>query len=162
MPVVIKMPEYVATHKPEDFINPTRIPFSWANGVEGKTFYQALLDFPARLKQFNIAMTTQEASLPVLGMYPFGTLDEDREHDRPFIVDVGGGRGQSLMQIKNANPHINRRMILQDRQAVLDAVPDDQIPGVEKMVYDFYTPQPVKSKITTADCTHHISLFARH
>jgi hypothetical protein len=37
------------------------------------------------------------------------------------------------------------RVILQDRKPVLDAVPDEQLPGVEKMVIDFFTPQPVKS-----------------
>jgi hypothetical protein len=145
MPTIIKLPEYLATHTAEDIINPTRIPFSWANGVEGKTFYEALLDFPDRLRQFNVAMTTQEAALPVLGMYPFGTLDADKDPERPFLVDVGGGRGQSLLQIKQENPHIKRRMILQDRARVLDAIPADALPGIEKMEYDFYTPQPVKS-----------------
>ena len=146
MPVIIRIPEYVATHEVEDMINPTKIPFSWANGSEGKTFYESLLDYPDRLALFNRAMTTQEASLPVLGMFDFASLDQGHEHDdRPMLVDVGGGRGQSLLQIKQASPHVQRRLVLQDRQRVLDAIPDDALPGIEKMEYDFFTPQPVKS-----------------
>jgi hypothetical protein len=38
------------------------------------------------------------------------------------------------------------QVILQDRKAVLDAVPDEPLPGVEKMVNEFLTPQPVKSE----------------
>jgi hypothetical protein len=32
------------------------------------------------------------------------------------------------------------RMILQDRKPVLDAIPDTELPGVEKMVIDFFNP----------------------
>ena len=38
------------------------------------------------------------------------------------------------------------RVILQDRKPVLDAVSEEQLPGVEKMVIDFFQPQPVQSK----------------
>jgi len=38
------------------------------------------------------------------------------------------------------------RMILEDRKPVLDAIPDEELPGVEKIVIDFFNPQPVKRK----------------
>jgi hypothetical protein len=102
-------------------------------------------------------MTTQEAALPVLGMFPFSSLASsiDRsDPQRPFIVDVAGGRGQSLLQIKkeieaNGTADVGR-MILQDREPVLDAIPEEQLPGVEKMVINFFEPQPVKSKTIPA------------
>ena len=69
-----------------------------------------------------------------------------------FIVDVAGGRAQSLFQIKTeleaGGVDMKGRTILQDRKAVLHAVPDEQLPEVEKMVTDFFQPQPVKSKIS--------------
>lgn len=150
-PVAYKMPEYMASHESDSIFNPRQSPFSWANNAEGKVFYEFLLEHPDRLKRFNTAMTTQEAALPVLGMFPFASLLETgSSEDRAFIVDVAGGRGQSLMQIKKeleaAGGDMGKgRVILQDRKAVLDAVPDEQLPGVEKMIIDFFQPQPIKS-----------------
>lgn len=145
--MIIKLHEYLGVHKAEDTCTSTQNPFCWYNNIDGKNYYESLLDDPARLQLFNIAMSTEEAALPVLGMFPFDTLTPDEnDKERAVIVDVGGGRGHSMVQIKNANPNFSGRIVLQDRKAVLDAVPDDQLPGIEKMVHDFYTPQPVKRK----------------
>ncbi|KUJ18938.1 o-methyltransferase-like protein [Mollisia scopiformis] len=150
-PVAYSLPGYMTTHKPDSILNPRLSPYSWANNSEGKVFYEVLLDHPDRLKRFNTAMTTQENALPVLGMFPFASLlDKSADHDRPFIVDVAGGKGQSLLQIKKeleaAGGDMGRgRVILQDRKAVLDAVPDEQLLGIEKMIIDFFEPQPVKN-----------------
>lgn len=151
-PAAYGMPKYMASHESDSIFNPRQSPFSWANDAEGKTFYEFLLEHPDRLKRFNTAMTTQEAALPVLGMFPFTSLLEARkDSSRPFIVDVAGGRGQSLLQIKKeleaaGGDMGHGRVILQDRKAVLDAVPDEHLPGIEKMVIDFFQSQPVKRK----------------
>ena len=81
-------------------------------------------------------------------MYPFATLKDqvEAEKDRPFVVDIGGGRGQALIAIqKEAPAGFGAKMILQDRPDVLEGLTEDDIPNIEKMVYDFHTPQPVKS-----------------
>jgi hypothetical protein len=75
-PVAYKMPEYMATHDSDSIFNPRQSPFSWGNNAEGTTFYEFLLSHPDRLKRFNVAMTTQEGALPVLGMFPFTSLLE--------------------------------------------------------------------------------------
>jgi hypothetical protein len=64
----------MATHESSSILNPRQSPFSWANDRESKVFYEVLLEFPKRLARFNKAMTTQEAQLPVLGMFPFASL----------------------------------------------------------------------------------------
>jgi hypothetical protein len=124
-------------------------------------FYEILLASPKRLARFNKAMTTQEAQLPVLGMFPFAslaTMIDKRDPQRAFIVDVAGGRGQSLLQIKREMESTGvtdlGRMILQDRKPVLDAVPDKELPGVEKMVIDFFNPQPVKRWFPLSPALH--------
>ncbi|KAL3418584.1 O-methyltransferase [Phlyctema vagabunda] len=151
-PVANRIPDYVASHEANSILDPKRSPYSWANQKEGKSFYEVLLDFPDRLARFDKAMTTQEAALPVLGMFPFSSLVKSIDKcdlDRAFIVDVAGGRGQSLRQIKKEIDQSGGgdvgRVILQDRKPVLDAIPDEQLPGVEKMVIDFFNPQPVKN-----------------
>ena len=106
---------------------------------------------PENLLMFSKAMMQQEAGLPILGMYNFTTLKDDvvAEPERALIVDIGGGRGQALIAIAKETENAwgtGAKMILQDRPPVLDSVPQDSIPGVEKMAYDFYDEQPIKSR----------------
>ena len=69
------------------------------------------------------------------------------EPDRPFIVDVGGGRGQVLNAIQQETPAgFGSAMVLQDRPDVLASLPQEEVPNITKMEYDFFTPQPVKSR----------------
>jgi hypothetical protein len=79
-------------------------------------------------------------------MYPFGTeLDGASDlENRALIVDIGGGRGQSLLQIKEKWPGLEGKLILEERPMVLDSLPD--LPGIEKLPHDFFTEQPVKSE----------------
>lgn len=63
--------------------------------------------------------------------------------DGVLIVDVGGGPGQELVGLKQAHPELPGRYVLEDLPATLDRIaslPD----GIEKLPYDFFTPQPIK------------------
>jgi hypothetical protein len=66
------------------------------------TYYEAISYDPDRLNMFNMTMMQMEKSVPILGMYPFGSLkpEVEAEKDRLFIVDIGGGRGQALLVIQ--------------------------------------------------------------
>lgn len=99
---------------------------------------------------------TQEAQQRIVSIYPFAALPQDLDRsdpERPFIVDVAGGRGQSLVAIRDeieANGKVELgRWILQEKKAVVDSIPDDAVPGIEKMAIDFFDPQPVKSELWT-------------
>ncbi|RDL38845.1 O-methyltransferase [Venustampulla echinocandica] len=143
-------PEYFKTKTSEDLIDLRKTPYSSAYGMEGLTFYEVLAASPERLEMFNKAMMQQEASLPVLGMFPFSSFkaEVEAEPQRAFVVDIGGGRGQSLLGIRKETSNAfgtGSKMILQDKPHVLDTISQDLIPGIEKMAYDFYTEQPVKN-----------------
>jgi hypothetical protein len=123
-------------------------PFAWAVGLEGKTYYEAISADADRFNMFNMTMMQMEKNVPVLGMYPFESLRSQVEADkeRPFIVDIGGGRGQALLAIQKKAPEgFGAKMILQDRPDVLGSLAQEDIPNIEPMVYDFFTPQPIKS-----------------
>lgn len=144
------LPEYFKTKTPEELIDLRKTPYSYAYGSEGKTFYEVVAETPERLNMFNKAMMQQEASLPISGMFPFTSLKEqvEGEPERAFVVDIGGGRGQCLLVIQKETSNgfgTRSKMILQDRPVVLDTIPQEMIPDIEKMEYDYYTPQPVKS-----------------
>ncbi|KAF3395632.1 O-methyltransferase afvC [Talaromyces pinophilus] len=139
-----RLPEYFRTVGGRDTTSMTENPFAWGNGKLGSSFFEIISQDPRRIKQFDIAMSTQDHTLPVLGMYPFGEelVDLPDLDTRALIVDIGGGRGQSLLQIKEKWPELRGRMILQDRPMVLNSFPE--LPGIEKMPHDFFTEQPVK------------------
>lgn len=141
-----RLPEYFREIGGKDATSITSNPFSWGNNQDGKTFFEIISQDPRRIKQFDVAMSTQDFVLPVLGMYPFGTelANVPDKETRPVLVDIGGGRGQSLLQIKAEWPELQGKFIIQDRPIVLDSYPE--LPGIEKMPHDFFTPQPVKRK----------------
>ena len=60
-----------------------------------------------------------------------------------LIVDVGGGIGHDLEEFKLKHPEAPGRLILQERQEVIDQI-SQALPGIELRVHDFFTPQPVK------------------
>jgi hypothetical protein len=142
----VKLPEYFRTHTHDDLFDLKKSPFAYALGLEGMTYYEAISHDPDRFNMFNMTMTQMESQVPVLGMYPFGSLRNEVEADkeRPFIVDVGGGRGHALVAIQKEAP-AGARMILQDRPDVIGSLMPEDIPNIETMVYDFFTPQPIKS-----------------
>jgi hypothetical protein len=117
------------------------------------TYYEAISHDPDRLNMFNMTMVQMEKSVPILGMYPFAALKEDvkAENGRPFIVDVGGGRGQALLAIQKETPAgFGAKMILQDRPDVIGSLTAEDIPNIEPMAYDFFKPQPITSTFHTS------------
>lgn len=62
-------------------------------------------------------------------------------YSEAFLVDVGGGKGQDLHDLKEKYPQIPGKLILQDRAAVISTVSDDIF---EAIPHDFFTAQPVK------------------
>ncbi|KAF7916935.1 uncharacterized protein EAE98_010366 [Botrytis deweyae] len=147
-PAYIKLPEYFRTHSKEDLYDLTKGPYAYGHGLEGKTYYEAISHTPERLHMFNTTMVSMERQSPITGMYPFATLKDavEAEKARPFVVDIGGGRGQALLAIQKEAPEgFGAKMILQDRSDVLESLTEQDIPNIEKMVYDFHTPQPVKN-----------------
>jgi hypothetical protein len=144
----VKLPEYFRTHTHEDLFDLRKSPFAYALGLEGMTYYEAISHDADRFNMFNMTMVQMESQLPVLGMYPFGSIKNaaEAEKERPLIVDVGGGRGQALLAIQKEFPAgFGAKMILQDRPDVIGSLTPEDIPNIETMVYDFFTPQPIRS-----------------
>lgn len=60
------------------------------------------------------------------------------------IVDIAGGQGHIMAELRRLNPKIKGRFIVQDLPSTFEAVPNPP-PGVEFMPYDMFTPQPLKN-----------------
>lgn len=104
---------------------------------------------------------------PVLGMFPFAALRDaivaadasspeqqqqqqqslrPRTAPRTFVVDVGGGRGNALVDmLRECGGAVPGPMVLQDLPEVLEGRDPVRLEGVETMPYNFLDEQPVKS-----------------
>lgn len=61
-----------------------------------------------------------------------------------LLVDIGGGRGRDLEELREKHPLVPGKFILQDRQDVINSIPADSKTIFHSMPHDFFTPQPVK------------------
>lgn len=77
--------------------------------------------------------------------YPFAMELEklDIKDGDVAIVDVAGGQGHIMADVRRQNPGLKGRLVVQDLQSVLDAAPDGPPEGVEFMGYDIFKPQPI-------------------
>ena len=130
----------------KDIHSYTHTPHSWANDKIGSTFWEVLMSEPQRVERFSRGLALFEAFHPIIGVYPFEEqLQAGNSPDRPFVVDIGGGRGLALVEMRKRLPSLQGKLVLQDRKEVLDSIPEDELPAVEKMEHDFFTEQPVKN-----------------
>jgi len=110
--------------------------------------FEYLAQDPVRFKNFNGAMQAKTAQIILpYDMFPFkeklGKIETT--DDTSLLVDVGGGNEQVTVDIRELCLGIKGKMILQDQPQVLDGI-TASLPGVEKMGYDFFTPQPLKGE----------------
>lgn len=96
------------------------------------------------------AFQSIETANTIIGCYDFGALAKSIDNqDRLMLVDVGGGQGQSIIQILDANPQIDpKKFMLQDLQGPIAASVQSKIlpDSTAKVVHDFFTPQPDAAK----------------
>jgi len=148
--VELALPDYIKSHKPEDIFDLRKSPTAFHRGKEGMTYYEVISEDPVERAYWNATLQAMDKNMPILNMFPFASLKEqvEKEPDRPFIVDIGGGRGQALLAILgDIGSSYGSKLILQDLPDVIDSLKEEDIPGIEKMAYDVFSgPQPVKSK----------------
>ncbi|KAK5740539.1 hypothetical protein LTR17_004576 [Elasticomyces elasticus] len=80
------------------------------------------------------------------GYYPVqNRLIEGADSGEPFLVDVGGGSGHDLIQLKEAfGGQIKGDLVLQDRPEIVAIAEKEVHAEIKKMSHDFLTEQPVK------------------
>ena len=115
-------------------------------------FWEYLADDPERAKVFNNGMqslSTIGDGKTSAGSYPFDQelATKDISETDVAIVDVGGGRGQALMAIKDTFPTLQGKFVLQDVPSVIGDAKAQGLPSfIEPVATSFFDPQPVKGK----------------
>lgn len=140
--------------KEKDLKEPEELEYSpalWATGNEGRSYWDIMQADPERLASFAKGMRASQKYLSSTGPYDFGLLVQDAG-DRPVLVDVGGGHGQTINEILKTHPTIpSDRVILQDLPKVVEAARENRIlpNDVQILDYNYNDLQPVKGRKTS-------------
>ncbi|KAI0899293.1 putative O-methyltransferase [Annulohypoxylon nitens] len=141
------LPNYL---KSIDYALPTKLtdgPFQAAHKTQ-LPFFAWLDQNPPYLEKFNNYMAAYRAGKPSWvdpGFYPISErLVEgfDASNDGVMLVDVGGGLGHDLRELKEKHPSLPGSLILQDRPEVISTVSGG---AFQSTAHDFFTSQPVKN-----------------
>lgn len=143
IPSVCAMPRTLAERGYQSPTAESGTPFKWANGEELWTF---LGSHPQRAQNMVMGMKSLNTGSLAGTAYPFGEeLSKlDIKADDVAIVDIAGGQGHIMEEVRKLNPHLKGRFIVQDLPSTFEAVPNPP-DGVEFMPYDMFTPQPVRN-----------------
>ncbi|KAI0873110.1 S-adenosyl-L-methionine-dependent methyltransferase [Hypoxylon argillaceum] len=110
-------------------------------------FWEWLSADPSSQAIFNSGMQSRPSAINVSVLYNFEEqLSPSLGHDDVAIVDIGGGRGHALVEIKKAFPNLRGRLVLQDQETVInDAIAQGLPSYIEPQVASFFQPNPVRN-----------------
>ena len=145
------LPEYL---KSIAYRNPTELangPFQFAHKTQ-LPFFAWLDQNPPYLSAFNSYMSAYRAGKSTWvdpGFYPVSerlVRDFDSSVSDVLLVDVGGGLGHDLKEIRTKIVNLPGKLVLQDREEVISTLSSSvQHDGFEAKVHDFFTPQPIQN-----------------
>lgn len=146
-PCIAAMPDFLKEHGYRDSQDPADCAFNRGH----KTSQQCFSWYPSQpemFAHFNRFMRVQREGMPTwLDKYPY--VEAARAAAGPeqvLFVDVGGGIGHQSVALRRALPaDVTGRIIVQDLPALVEQAAPRREDGVEHMVHDFFTAQPVRN-----------------
>lgn len=140
-PVFVRLPSYFAS-------NGFNEPFSQETGPYAEafncTYWQRVNRSPKLKDDFDTYMAAhKKGRSSIVDLLPLSSLVEGYDKSLPvLLVDVGGGVGHQSKELKSRYPFLEGEIIVQDLQISKEL----ELAGVRGMNYDFFTPQPIRSK----------------
>ena len=140
-PVWQAFPEFLASTNYRDTTDECNTAFQVAHktALAGMAWVQ---EQPQAAASFNDYMAFHRKHQPSCwDAYPVTEEVSEWNHDA-VLVDIGGSLGHQCADFKRHFPDIPGRVVLQDLQGPISTAMST--PGVENMVHDMFTPQPIK------------------
>ena len=149
-PALMALPSFLARTGYRCPTESTRCPFQ--DGVQTEEgLFDWLPKHPECFQNFTLFMTSRQEGRPTwLDFFPFDEqlskgFEARGNPDGVILVDVGGGIGHEVEQIKKKYPQIAGNFVLQDSpDTVQQAL---KIPGMQVKPHDFFTPQPIEGQL---------------
>jgi hypothetical protein len=140
-PINFILPAYVASL---NYQNPTDAVNGNFQHWCGQPLWEWLKTHPKAEAVIGTVMAAYAANRPSLAeVYPTDELVKNAQEDSVLLVDCGGGVGHDTAAFARTHPQKPGKLVLQDRPAVIENA-GSLDPSIEKMEYDFFTPQPIK------------------
>lgn len=149
LPGILKLPSYLSSIA---YRNPGSHPsdatyFQYAHSTP-LTFFQSMQTTPQKLAHFQSTMATALAVERqwhpdgFASIYPFASLSRGAFPDETILVEVGGGHGHVIRELRATLPDFRGRMVVLDLPAVLSSAPAQD--DITFLPYNFLTtPQPI-------------------
>jgi hypothetical protein len=121
-------------------------PYCFAHQTGDKTMWEYLSQYPERDSALSDAQKANgEANPWTVELFPFKSeLEKSQTTDETvLLIDIGGGKGHVSKLIRELTKDVQGKIVLQDRPEVIGDITEELV-GVEKMGYDFFTPQPIQ------------------
>ncbi|KZL80826.1 sterigmatocystin 8-o-methyltransferase [Colletotrichum incanum] len=153
IPMFNHMPEFIARTGYENPKCSRKTIFDSTFNWEGGAF-EYWKEHPAQGEVFNIVQKTLTSiQTRWTSIYPSHMLLEGDPH-LPLLVDVGGSVGHDVQCFIEKHPGTASRLYLEDIPSVIADEKSTVVKGINKVPYDFFTPQPIKH--ARAYYMHHI------
>ncbi|KAI1133130.1 S-adenosyl-L-methionine-dependent methyltransferase [Nemania abortiva] len=149
VPAFNAIPEFLRNTKYANVTDGANCP--WYLGQQtDKPPFEWVKERPEMMGNFMSWMVSQRDGLPIF----LDAINFEKEftsqgvnENTPVFVDVGGSLGHQCIALRQRHPRLVGRVILQDREEVIQQAKTRPIPGfqgIETQAYDFFTPQPIK------------------
>ncbi|KAK2055847.1 O-methyltransferase [Colletotrichum caudatum] len=154
VPISQHLPTFLAKTGYKDPTHNDRSAFDSTFGGHGG-FFKYLTEHPESAEAFNVSQRTSTSMLARwTSIYPSDALVNEGDPQLPLLVDVGGSIGQDVQNFLELHPRTASRVYLEDLPAVIADENSTLVHGVNRVPYDFFTPQPIKH--ARAYYLHHI------
>ncbi|CZR56364.1 related to O-methyltransferase [Phialocephala subalpina] len=142
--ILVKLADYF---RETGYKNPTDTfsgPFQYAFNTKVH-YWEWLKTDPVQQAAFNahMALTRMDRGQHWYEFFPVEERFGNNSPDTPLLIDIGGGLGHDLAEFHSRFPNLPGKLILQDLPAAIEDI-KDLSSSIERMKYDFFTPQPVK------------------
>ncbi|TEY51923.1 hypothetical protein BOTCAL_0263g00100 [Botryotinia calthae] len=139
----IALPKFLADTKYMNSTDPKNTVVQTAFQCRDKDLFGILGEKPVTAQAFAALMSTwAKGTSLVQDLFPMGQfLAGGNSSSSALWVDVGGGYGQKTVALRSAFPVLEGRFVVQDLDHIIRGA--DRKEGIEYMVHDIFTDQPV-------------------
>jgi demethylsterigmatocystin 6-O-methyltransferase len=143
-PIFVHLPSYFASNGFNEPSNQETGPYA---DVFDRTYWQRVNGTPKLKDDFHTYMAAHKKGCSsIVDLLPISSLVEGYDKSSPvLLVDIGGGVGHQSRELRSRYPHLEGDIVVQDLRVSKEL----ELAGVRGMEYDFFTPQPIKSRFPT-------------
>jgi hypothetical protein len=154
------LPKYLARQKYKDPVDPKDGNWQFSKNTPLPLF-DWLNEHPEELHDFaNFMAGYATDGMSWVEMYPIERIITGADSEGTLLVDVGGGLGQDVERFRKRHPEVPGRLVVQDQPLVIAKAKQQAFEKIEMMVHDFFTEQPLKSKLTCMIQLHRLTMFS--